>query len=73
MFIPGWREVLGVEPVAFTTWAVLLAITLSKLLVLETYKQLRGRKLAEQVYHAPSPAGRQARDWGREAMGQHPR
>jgi hypothetical protein len=47
MFIPGWREVLGVEPVAFTTWAVLLAITLSKLLVVETYKQLRGRKLAE--------------------------
>ena len=73
MYIPGWREVLGVEPVAFTTWAVLLAITISLLLVVETYKYLRGRKLAEQIYHAPSPAGRQAADWGREAMGQHPR
>jgi magnesium-transporting ATPase (P-type) len=63
MFIPGWRDVLGVEPVAFTTWAVLLAITLSNLLVVEAYKHLRGRKLAEQIHLGPSPAAEGA---GRE-------
>jgi len=67
MFIPGWRDVLGVEPVAVTTWATLLAITLSKLLVVEAYKHLRGRRLAERTYHGSSPAERPAGDDGREA------
>lgn len=55
MFIPGWRGVLQIEPVAFTTWVVLLVITLTKFLVVEAYKYLRGRELAERIYHAPSP------------------
>ena len=50
MFIPGWRGVLEIEPVAFSTWAILLAITLSKFLVVEAYKAFRGRALAEQIY-----------------------
>lgn len=50
MFIPGWRDILGVEPVALSTWAILLAITLSKFLVVEAYKHLRGRGLAERGY-----------------------
>jgi len=50
MFIPGWRGVLEIEPVAFSTWAILLAITLSKFLVVEAYKTFRGRSLAEQIY-----------------------
>jgi magnesium-transporting ATPase (P-type) len=57
MFIPGWSGVLEVEPVAFTTWAILLAITLSKFLIVEAYKTFRGRALAERTYHRPSPAG----------------
>ncbi|MFW5654327.1 MAG: cation-translocating P-type ATPase [Roseicyclus sp.] len=54
MFVPGWRDVLEIEPVAFTTWAILLAITLSKLLVVEAYKAFRGRALAEAI-HTQSP------------------
>ena len=57
MFIPGWRDVLGVSPVSFATWAVLLGITLSLLLVVEIYKHLRGRALAERIYHPPGQAG----------------
>ncbi|MFW5661164.1 MAG: cation-translocating P-type ATPase [Oceanicaulis sp.] len=49
-FIPGWREVLQIEPVSLTAWLVLLAITLSKFAVVETYKGLRGRKLAMKSY-----------------------
>jgi hypothetical protein len=37
MFISGWRKVLGIEPVAFTTWSILLAITLSKFIIVEAY------------------------------------
>jgi hypothetical protein len=42
--------------VAFTTWALLLAITLSKLLIVEAYKHLRGRELARRIYHGEPPA-----------------
>ncbi|NGX16305.1 HAD-IC family P-type ATPase [Wenzhouxiangella sp. XN24] len=54
MFIPGWGGVLDIEPVAFTTWVILLAITLSKFLVVEAYKAFRGRLLAEQIYQRSS-------------------
>jgi len=54
MFIPGWRGVLAIEPVAFTTWAILLGITLSKFVVAEGYKAFRGRALAERIYHGSS-------------------
>jgi magnesium-transporting ATPase (P-type) len=54
MFIPGWRDVLEIEPVAFTTWAILLATTLSKFLIVEVYKAFRGRKLAEQTQEQPA-------------------
>jgi hypothetical protein len=53
MFIPRWRGVLGVEPVPFATWSTLLTITLSKFLVVEAYKHLRGRRLAEWIYRGP--------------------
>lgn len=49
-FIPGWRDLLQLEPVSFTAWAILLAITLSKFAVVEAYKGLRGRKLAMRSY-----------------------
>jgi len=62
MFIPGWRDILEIEPVPLTTWLVLLAITLSKFLVVEAYKHLRGRQLAEETYHGPPPVEAQARD-----------
>lgn len=45
MFVPGWRDLLGIEPVAFTTWGILLGMTLTKLMIAEGYKQLRARKL----------------------------
>jgi magnesium-transporting ATPase (P-type) len=48
MYIPGWRGVLQVEPVAFTTWATLLAITLTKVGVVELYKAVRGRELSRR-------------------------
>ena len=67
MFIPGWRDVLGVEPVAFTTWAFLLAITLSKFLVVESYKRLRGRELARRIYHGEPSMQPSRRGEGEEA------
>lgn len=57
MFVPGWRDVLQIAPVAPETWGLLLAITLSKFLVVEAYKHLRGRRLA-------AAARRNARDSG---------
>ncbi|MFW6204561.1 MAG: cation-translocating P-type ATPase [Actinomycetota bacterium] len=54
MFVPGWQDVLEIEPVAVTTWAVLLAITLSLLAVVEAYKRLRGRGLAARINQAPA-------------------
>lgn len=57
MFVPGWRDVLQVAPVTPQTWGLLLAITLSKFLVVEAYKHLRGRRLA-------AAARRKARDSG---------
>ncbi|WP_158547445.1 cation-translocating P-type ATPase C-terminal domain-containing protein [Rhodovulum sp. 12E13] len=54
MFVPGWRSVLEVEPVAFTTWAILLAITLTKFAIVEGYKAFRARKLAEETQRQPS-------------------
>ena len=61
MFIPGWRGVLEIEPVAFTTWVILLAITLSKFLVVEAYKTFRGRALAESIHQQPSRPGRRGK------------
>jgi len=61
MFIPGWRGVLEIEPVAFTTWMILLAITLSKFLVVEAYKAFRGRALAESIHQQPSRPGRRGK------------
>lgn len=52
MFIPGWNRVLAIAPVDFLTWLALLGITLSKFLVVEAYKHLRGRKLAARTYGA---------------------
>ncbi len=54
MFVPGWQDVLEIEPVAATTWAVLLAITLSLLAVVEAYKRLRGRGLAARINQSPA-------------------
>jgi P-type Ca2+ transporter type 2C len=51
MYVPGWRDLLGLIPVTFATWATLLAITLSKFFVVEVYKHLRGRRLAERLLH----------------------
>ncbi|NBC23566.1 MAG: HAD-IC family P-type ATPase [Gammaproteobacteria bacterium] len=48
MFVPGWRDVLQIAPVSPGVWAALLAITLSKFLVVEVYKWLRGRSLAQR-------------------------
>ncbi len=50
MFIPGWRDVLEIDAVSFTTWLILLVITLSKFLVVEAYKYFRGRGLAAADY-----------------------
>jgi magnesium-transporting ATPase (P-type) len=55
MFIPGWRDILGIEPVSLSTWLVLLAITLSKFLVVEAYKHARGRKLADELSGGENP------------------
>ncbi|MFW2512746.1 cation-translocating P-type ATPase [Demequina sp. SO4-13] len=48
MFIPGWRDVLGVEPVAFGTWALLLALTVTLVGVIEAVK-FRSRRLAHEL------------------------
>lgn len=48
MFVPGWRDVLQIAPVSPGVWGALLAITLSKFLVVEIYKWLRGRDLARR-------------------------
>ncbi len=50
MFIPGWRDLLQIAPVTVATWALLLAVTLSKFVVVELYKQFRGRKLAASAW-----------------------
>lgn len=57
MLVPGWRDVLAIEPVAFTTWLALLAITLSKFAVVEVYKAVRGRHLAETSRGGAAAAG----------------
>lgn len=49
MFVPGWRDVLQVQPVTLQTWGLLLVVTLSMILVIEAYKFLRGRPLAERA------------------------
>ncbi|SDY48773.1 cation-translocating P-type ATPase [Citreimonas salinaria] len=69
MFIPGWSGVLEIQPVAFTTWAILLTITLSKFLIVEAYKAFRGRALAERIYQKPARA-RKAGDGGEGDQGQ---
>jgi len=52
MFVPGWRDVLQIAPVSPWVWSALLAVTLSKFLVVEIYKWLRGRDLARrQMQH----------------------
>ncbi|WP_375260814.1 HAD-IC family P-type ATPase [Palleronia sp.] len=68
MFIPGWRGVLEIEPVAFTTWLILLGITLSKFLIVEAYKAFRGRALAEAIYRR-EPATRRTADGGGRSEG----
>lgn len=54
MYIPWWRNVLEIEPVSLFTWSILLAITLSKFLVVEGYKKLRDRALAERINREPA-------------------
>ena len=56
MFVPGWRDVLAIAPVSPQTWAVLLAITLSKFAVVELYKALRGRRLFAESHGLTAPA-----------------
>lgn len=68
MFIPGWRGVLEITPVSLGTWGILLAITLTKLLIVEAYKHFRGRYLADRMYHGPSPVERRAKE-GRSDKG----
>jgi len=58
MFVPGWRGVLEVEPVSLLTWTILLGITLTKLLIVETYKAFRGRALAERTSGVRPSGGR---------------
>ncbi len=53
MFIPGWRDILGIEPVSLTTWLYLLGLALTLLASAEAYKHLRGRALAERGYQRP--------------------
>lgn len=62
MSIPGWSGVLEVEPVAVTTWAILLGLTLTKFLVVEAYKHARGRKLAERSYRRAANGGPDLRE-----------
>lgn len=57
MFIPGWRDVLEIRPVALTTWVILLGITMSLVLVVEAYKRLRGRELAGRTRHTTARPG----------------
>ncbi len=73
MFIPGWRDVLQIEPVGLLSWGTLLAITLSKFLVVEAYKHWRGRALAERIHHGPRPAEQRRRRGGQDAGGAEPR
>lgn len=54
MYIPWWRNVPEIEPVSLFTWSILLAITLSKFLVVEGYKKLRDRALAERINREPA-------------------
>lgn len=42
MYVPGLRETLGVEPVAFAEWIKMLVIASSILVVIELYKLVRG-------------------------------
>jgi magnesium-transporting ATPase (P-type) len=59
MFIPGWRDILSIEPVALTTWLYLLGLALTLLAGVEAYKRLRGQALAERGYqNPPSPTAR---------------
>lgn len=70
MFIPGWSGVLDVQPVAFTTWLTLLAITLSKFLIVEAYKHFRGRGLAEANYQQRSRPERTGNGRGKGQSGE---
>lgn len=58
MFVPGWRDLLDIEPVSLTAWLVLLAIAASKFISVELYKWLRGRRLAERIDRTPPMGGR---------------
>jgi hypothetical protein len=40
MYLPGIRDVLDVEPIAFQDWLPVALIALSLLLVIEIYKRL---------------------------------
>ncbi|MFD2436434.1 cation-translocating P-type ATPase [Modicisalibacter luteus] len=46
MYIPGLKDVLGVSPVSWQTWAVLLGIAVTLLFVDESAKWLRSRKVS---------------------------
>lgn len=54
MFVPGWRDVLGVAPVSLGSWALLLLVALSLVAVAELYKHVRGRPLVRRADRAPS-------------------
>ncbi|MFO7724306.1 MAG: HAD-IC family P-type ATPase [Oceanipulchritudo sp.] len=41
MWIPGLRDVLGMQPVSFQAWVILLGLALSIIVVGELFKQLR--------------------------------
>lgn len=72
MFIPGWNGILEIAPVPITTWLMLLGITLSLLLLVEAYKWLRGRPLAEAQREANAVRG-SGDAHGRRRAGEQPR
>ncbi len=56
LHIPGWRDVLNVEPISPLAWATLLGIAVTKFISVEVYKWTRGMDLARRMDQRPAIA-----------------
>lgn len=56
MFTPGLRDVLDVEPVSLSVWAVMLGISLTMLVAAELYKRYRKHRAPARAPDARQPA-----------------
>jgi hypothetical protein len=50
MYIPFMQNLLGIEPVSFLQWAILLAIALTIIIVMEIFKLIRNKFKIKPAY-----------------------